>query len=268
MALYDCHAHLADERLWGRAEAEIARFVAAGGAGILVAAARHVEWERVAQLSESRWVLGALGVHPFFHAEWDSGSTRQELLGKLRGGERLVAVGEIGLDFYHGRHDAEAQIRVFGEQLALAVDLDLPVVFHNRRSWPDFLGLLRELCQPVRGVCHNFTGSRELAREILDAGLHISFAGPVTYPNARRAHESARYVPADRLLVETDAPDLPVWSRSVGSCSSPIDVGVVLAQLAHLRGVPTATLGECVARSFAELFGVRTRARSGDRGLI
>lgn len=251
--LYDSHVHLADERFGNRTEAVVAQFREAGGQGLLAVPARLVEWERIGRLTGLPGVWGALGVHPLYRDGWDSGRVPRLLARTLAMHPRLLAVGEIGLDFQYGRAEQAQQEDVFRSQLDVALAGGYPVLFHNRRSWREFFAILREAGHTVRGVCHNFTGSRELAREILDAGLLVSFAGPLTYPNARRARESARYVPSDRLLVETDAPDLSPWScRERGS--TPADVALVLVELAALRECPVSALAEQVAANFMALF--------------
>jgi len=250
---YDSHVHLADARFAGRSAAVLAEFQAAGGCGLLAVAARCSDWEAVSQLAGLSGVWGALGVHPLYREGWDPGQGPQQLGTALAANPALRAVGEIGLDFQYGRDDQREQEELFRCQLAVAAAAGYPVAFHNRRSWREFFAILRELGQTVRGVCHNFTGSREVAREILDWGLFISFGGPLTYPNAWRAQEAACYVPSDRLLVETDAPDLPPWPRRAAG-STPADVVRVLGELARLRGSEVPELAARVAGNFADLF--------------
>ena len=254
MDLHDCHAHLADERLATAAEGMAAAFRAAGGRAVVATAARRAEWERVRELTALPGVIGALGVHPWFLADWRGDETVAELAQALATTPAFRAVGEIGLDFWQGRDDAALQTEAFAAQLGVAVARGLPAVFHNRRSWPEFFGAVDAFGGRVAGVCHNFTGGRELARDALDRGLYLSFAGPLTYPGARRAPEAARYAPADRILTETDAPDLPPHPRRADS-SAPADVGRVLAVLAELRRTPVAAMAEQVGANFRRLFG-------------
>lgn len=251
--LYDSHAHLADGRLYPLLGEALADFRRAGGCGVLAVSARVAEWERVALVAREDGVWGALGVHPLYREGWDAQAGPQRLAAMLAGNPDLRAVGEIGLDFHLGRGDQEEQLALFRSQLAVARAGDYPVAFHNRQSWREFLAVLDGLDRPVRGVCHNFTGSRELAREILDRGLMLSFGGPLTWPDARRARESARYAPLDRLLVETDAPDLPPRPRRADT-SAPADVARVLAVLAELRGLAVPELAGRLGENFAELF--------------
>ena len=182
-------------------------------------------------------MLGALGLHPFFVSQTDA-ELGYRLQQALRAHDRLVAVGEIGLDFWDGRADAPRQHEVFAVQLEVARALGLPVILHNRRSWGDFFAVLREQrVSALSGVCHCFNGSREIARAVLDLGLLVSFAGPLTYPNARRLREAAAYVPLDRLLTETDCPDLPARQAGPGP-SLPSHVRFVLEAIAEVKGLP------------------------------
>ena len=164
-------------------------------------------------------------------------------------------MGEIGLDFWSGRAEAALQATVFHTQLSAAVDLGLPVILHNRRSWGDFFGLLRTAgIAGLRGVCHCFNGSREVARAVLDLGLMVSFCGPITYPHARRIRDAAAYVPLDRMLTETDCPDLP--SRpAAGGFSLPHHVRYVLEAIAEVKHLPLCAVAEQVEANYLALLG-------------
>jgi TatD DNase family protein len=253
--LYDIHAHLADERVLADAGEILRRSAARGVAGVLVAAARATEWDAVTRLSRAGGVYGALGVHPFFLEEWGDG-TCGALRERLRAEPGVRAVGEIGLDFPHGDRPDSRQLEALRLQLEIARECGLPVILHNRKSWAPFFRLLEESgLSPLRGVCHHFTGSRELLRSVLDAGLSVSFCGPVTYPNARRIRDIVRYVPEDRILTETDAPDLPPASRR-GQLSYPWCVAEVLETLAEIRGVTPEAMAAAVERNFLDLLAL------------
>jgi TatD DNase family protein len=173
---------------------------------------------------------------------------------------RVRAIGEIGLDFLAGREDEARQREVFTRQLVCAVELRLPVILHNRRSWSAFLAIWRDLARDrISGVCHHFSGSTEIARQALDAGLYLSFCGPLTYGNARRLKAAARYVPMDRLLTETDAPDLPP-ERWRGGLSVPWHVQDVVVEVARLKAIPEPEVIEQVAANFRRVLGLREEA--------
>ena len=254
LAFYDVHAHLADERISDQAQEILAASAAAGVRGIVAAAARRQEWDCIEALAEESIVYGALGIHPFFLDDWGD-ETAEELAGRCGRNQQVRAVGEIGLDFQHGRDQAARQIEVLTAQLRVAAARQLPVILHNRKSWSDFFGLLRDLgIDELRGVCHHFTGSREIARKALDLGLYLSFCGPLTYPNAHRLKAMARFVPADRMLTETDSPDLP-GAAYRGQMSSPPQVRDVVEEIARVRQVSTTAVAAQIAENFEALFG-------------
>lgn len=189
----------------------------------------------------------AVGLHPWFvNAETDL-----DWLPRLLDDPRLVAIGEIGLD---GAVDTDAarQEDVFRAQLALAAERDLPVLLHCRRRWDRLLACLRE-SPPVRGVVHAFSGSREILRDCLALGLYLGFAGMVTRPNARRAHEAAAAVPADRLLLETDAPYMALDGIPADH-AEPAHLPRVLRYIAELRGEKPRELAMQVELNVRSLF--------------
>ena len=166
-----------------------------------------------------------------------------------------VAVGEIGLDYHYEGTDEGAQRRAFAAQLELADALGLPVIIHSRDAAADTLRILRDNREKLHngGVMHCFSGSPETAKEYLKLGLYISFAGPVTFKNARRLDEVAKMVPADRMLAETDSPYLaPEPLR--GTLNTPANVVKVYEKLALLRGEPLEALCEQIEQNARTLF--------------
>ncbi len=254
--LYDVHAHLADGRFADCRDRVLSECQHALQ-GVLVNAARLTEWPEVIRLAREPKIYGALGCHPFFVDDWQEGTLiklAQAVKEAQESGAKVIALGEIGLDFWSGRAAAAHQLPIFQQQLALAQELALPVILHNRKAWPDFFALLRDLqIGDLRGVCHHFNASREIARLALDRGLYLSFCGPLTYPEARKLHDLARYVPLERLLLETDCPDLPPQSKR-GGRSTPLDVAETTAFLAQLRSCHPDSLAEQQARNWQELF--------------
>jgi TatD DNase family protein len=166
-----------------------------------------------------------------------------------------VAVGEIGLDYHYDFSPRDLQQAVFGAQVDLAVMLGLPVVIHTREATDDTHAVLREAGQGrVRGVMHCFTGTVDEARRALEIGFYISLAGIVTFPRAEALREVARFVPADRLLVETDAPFLaPVPHR--GKRNEPAWVVETVGRIAGERGEAAPELAARTAANFAVLTG-------------
>ena len=255
MRYCDIHAHLADPRILPGIDGILADCRRHGVTGILATAARVSEWGAITELSRRAPVYGALGLHPFFLGEWMH-DLPERLRDALRGHRRLLAVGEIGLDFFSGRGNQDLQMQVFAAQLSVARDMALPVVLHNRKSWTECFSVLDSLgLSSLRGVCHHFSGSIDTARHALDRGLYLSFCGPLTYANARRLKAAAAYAPLDRILTETDTPDLPA-ERFRGEHSLPYHVSEVVRELAELKGTPERDVARQVARNFARLLAL------------
>jgi len=205
---FDSHVHLdclGAELPWREAVSAARR---KGVAGWLVPGVRPADWPGLMLLV--RQVPGAWaapGVHPLAAGQWDRSAAQQ--LERLLDEDDVVAVGEIGLD---GLLDVpmDVQVRAFVEQLELAVAADKPVVIHCRRAWGETLGLLkRHAVQRVGGVLHAFGSSLEIALQAVEIGFVIGFGGPLTYPGARRRVEVLQGLPAEAIVIETDAPDLP-----------------------------------------------------------
>ena len=248
LPVIDCHAHLADERVLPKLEEILGRSRQNGLFRVLANAARLSEFGSIAAMA-SQDVRIAFGIHPFWPEEW---TTAKASLEEALRDNPSAAVGEIGLDFYSGRENQSAQEVAFAEQLSLAVQYGRAVCLHNRKAWQEFFGILKDLrIFSLRGYMHNFTGSREIATKLLDLGLHISFAAPVTYPEAHRLREVSAYIPAERLLTETDCPDLP-YAR--GELTEPWHAGNVLPALASARGMKIEVLAEQIKTNFINIF--------------
>ncbi len=246
--LTDTHCHLNSPIFAGRVSQVLARAVEAGVHEVVVPG-----WDRESSLaalalaSAYAPIRPAVGLHPWQVAESDD-------LDWLRGmlnDPRLAAIGEIGLDGAIAHEDPERQEAVFRAQLACAAERDLPVLIHCRRRWDRLLACLHDY--PVRGVMHAFSGSLEVMRECLRLGLYISFAGMLTRPNSLRAHEAAAAVPADALLLETDAPYMALEGVPAEE-AEPAHLRQVLDYLAALRGDSPVTLSGILAANVQALF--------------
>lgn len=172
----------------------------------------------------------------------------------------VLGIGEIGLDYFYEAEHAEAQKKLFGEMLSLSVETQKPVIIHARDADEDTLALLSDFERDWQGdagrtgLLHCFTRERDFARKLLDMGLYISFSGIVTFRNADALREVVRYVPDDRLLIETDSPYLaPIPMR--GKRNEPSFVPYVAEQIAQLKGVSAQEIGRLTARNASHLFG-------------
>ena len=257
--MVDSHCHLADDAFVDDLPEVIERAKAAGLTNVLciLAAGNAVEAERAA-LVRSLWpgVRTAIGVHPHQAGEFEGREQQavEVVEGQLEGDQASRAVGEIGLDYHYDFAPKSTQQRVFRAQVQLARRLDLPIIIHTREAEADTLAILKdEGGGSVRGVLHCFTGTRMLAEQALALGLHISFAGIVTFPKAAELRELAPVVPENRLLCETDSPYLaPTPYR--GKRNEPAWVVRVAEELAMLRQTPPAELQARIASNFAALF--------------
>ena len=164
----------------------------------------------------------------------------------------ITAVGEIGLDYHYSRETKDAQVELFARQLDIARVFDLPVVIHTREADDDTLGILREI--PSKGIIHCFTGSPSFCRALLDLGFYISISGIVTFRAAENVRESARIVPDDRILIETDSPFLaPVPMR--GNPNEPAFLVHTARFLAELRGTPFEDFAALTTRNALSILG-------------
>jgi TatD DNase family protein len=241
LELFDTHAHLHFPDFDADRDAMLARAREAGVRRMLTIGT-EVPTSRAAIALAAREpdVWAAVGVHPHDAAETDEAALGE--VERLAGEPRVVAVGEIGLDFFRDLSPRDVQERVFRRLVAHARRLRKPVVVHCRDAHAETLAILaEERVGEVGGIMHCFSGDVEVARRCLDLGLSISLAGPVTYPNARALPDVARFVPADRLVVETDCPFLPPQGYR-GKRNEPAYLAITAARVAELRGEPLESL--------------------------
>ncbi len=272
MHLFDSHAHYFDRRFSSDAEGPVADellpviLAPVGEVAHIINVGTNVENSRVAitQAAGYEGMYAAVGIHPEDCQQLEGAPEAQlaalrELLGDpaSRRRDKIVALGEIGLDYYERDYlpvNKPLQQWYFEKQLSLAAELDLPVIIHDREAHGDcFETVLRY--PGVRGVFHSFSGSVEMARELVRRGWYISFSGVVTFKNARRVAEVAASVPLDRLLVETDAPYLaPHPHRGRRNDSSLMRHTV--KSLALLHGISAEDMAHRTAQNAARLFGL------------
>jgi TatD DNase family protein len=257
--MIDSHCHLAGEEFCGDLGEVIARSKSAGLERALVILEAGNEKEAVQAADVERlWpeTRFSVGVHPHAanayagHPQRSAETVRAQILRT----PCARAVGEIGLDYHYDFAPRVVQQLIFRAQARLARELDLPVVVHTREADEDTLAILRQEGRgELRGVLHCFTGNADLARAGLDLGLHVSFAGIITFPNAAALREVANMVPLDRLLVETDSPFLaPVPHR--GKRNEPANVAHVIHALARIHQIDPADLAGRTTANFHALF--------------
>jgi TatD DNase family protein len=257
--MIDSHCHLAGEEFSADLAAVVSRARDAGltGALCILAAGDGQDAQGAARVREL-WpaVRFSVGVHP--HQAHEFAGAVERAVATVRrafAGERAVAIGEIGLDYHYDFSPRGVQLEVFEAQVALARELDRPVIIHTREAESDTFDVLtRAGAGALRGVFHCFTGDAAMARRALDLGFYVSLAGIVTFPRAGELREVAKMLPADRVLIETDSPYLaPVPFR--GKRNEPAFVGRVADAVARARGTDVAALASLVSRNFEAFLG-------------
>jgi len=255
----DSHCHIAGEEFIADLPAVVERARAAGvsRALVILAAEDDAEFARVpAVLAAWPQCRFAVGVHPHHAKAFESNpqGAADAVAARLDALPESRAVGEIGLDYHYDFSPRDVQHAVFRAQIRLALGRDLPIVIHTREAEEDTLRILREEGQGrLRGVFHCFTGDTAASERALATGFMLSIPGVATFPKAETLRQAAAAAPSDRLLVETDSPYLaPIPHR--GKRNEPSYVARVVEQLAAVRGVSAAVIGEETDRNFDRLF--------------
>lgn len=255
--LYDTHAHLNDEAFAEDAEAALVRALDAGVTKInIVGCDPQMSAKAVEMAEKYDAVYAVVGIHPSDADKYDEAV--EEQLRQWAVLEKVVAIGEIGLD-YHFEDDVDHDIQreVFRRQLCLASELNMPVVIHSRDAMDDTVRIIREE-QPeggFQGVFHCFSGSWEQAKVCLELGFYIGFDGPLTFKNSRKLPKVASEMPLERLLIETDCPYMapePVRGRR----NEPAYVKHIAAKVAQLRGISPEDAGRISYENGCRLFGL------------
>jgi len=252
--LVDSHCHLNYKGLIERQADVLAQARARGIGGFLNISTRQSEWGDVIATAEREAdVWASVGIHSH-EADKHAELSADQLLAATDH-DRVIAIGETGVDYYYDHSDRDVQRRLFRMHIDVARQTGLPVIIHTRDAEEDTLGILKD--EMGKGafpaIIHCFTASREFGEQVLELGLTISISGIVTFKNAAELQETVKSVPADRLLVETDAPFLaPVPHR--GSTCEPAFVADTAEFVARLRGVEPEQLAETTTDNFKRLF--------------
>lgn len=256
----DTHCHLDAAEFTGDRDVVRAAAQAAGVGHLVIPAVERSHWRAVRALAHRHGDSYALGIHPLYtpQAQASDIAALRDLLAEWRGDPHLVAVGEIGLDFFVPGLDESRQIWFYEQQIQVARDFGLPVIVHVRKSSDRLLKTLR--AQPVvAGIAHAFNGSLQQAQAFIDLGFKLGFGGAVTYDRARKLREMAATLPLDSLVLETDAPDIPPhWlyttaqARATGQPqgrNSPAELPRIAQAVALLRGIGVPALAAATSRN-------------------
>ena len=270
MDLIDSHAHV-DVSDYDADRDEMLARARAAGISTLLAIGNGPELEKlgaaVSFAERHNWIYATAGIHP--HEAKLANDAHLAELERISRHPRVIAWGEIGLDYHYDHSPRDVQARVFRHQLGQAGAAKLPVIIHCREAWPDCLKILAEEWRSsgLGGIFHCFSGTLEEARLGMDMGFLISFAGNVTFPKAQNLREVARGIPLDRMLVETDSPFLAPHPYR-GQRNEPAYVAEVARTIANVRNLPATQVAEMTSSNFRRFFGLdqsgtRTGAVSG-----
>lgn len=250
MRIIDSHAHYDDSSFDADREEILSELFSGEICKIVnIGCSVKSSYSSVKLAEEYAGIYAAVGLHPDAADEID----RIEEIRRLCDNKKVVAVGEIGLDYHYEEHSRDIQKKAFEEQLKLAAELDMPVVIHSRDAWEDTMELLRKY-RP-KGVMHCFSGSAEIAREIVEIGMYVGFTGVVTFKNAKKALKALEAVPLDRLLVETDCPYMaPEPNRGKRNYSGYLPY--TIAAMAAVKGVSPDEMAEITAENAERLFNI------------
>ncbi len=251
---FDTHAHLDDAKFQEDREVVLEKIKKAGVSFVVNIGADMESSKASVELSSQHdFIYAAVGVHPY-----DAERMTEEDLTELEAlsqNEKVLAIGEIGLDYHYEDADREKQKEWFYRQIKLAEKLNLPYIVHNRDAHADCLAVIRKAGY-YRGVMHCYSGSAEMVPELIDMGFYLSFAGPVTFKNGRRAKEAVKVVHLDKILIETDSPYLtPEPFRGTRNDSSMVPY--VAKQIAELRGKTEEEIAKITMENGKRFFGLK-----------
>ncbi|MBL8181651.1 MAG: TatD family hydrolase [Blastocatellia bacterium] len=257
--LIDSHCHIDGEAFGEDRDAVVQRAIDAGVKAMLCVGTGDPHdgeiAKAVAVAEKYDCVYASVGVHPHDAKLYDD-AAEANLIG-LSKSEKVIAWGEIGLDYYYDHSPRDVQREVFRRQIRTAKSLDLPIIIHSRDADDETVEILTEECswEGFRGIMHCFGGTAKMAEALMPLGFYISFAGNVTFKKAENLREAVRVVPLDRLLIETDCPFLtPVPHR--GKRNEPAMVVHIAEFMAELYEVPVETIAERTTKNFQDLFGL------------
>lgn len=258
MQLIDTHVHINFDVFQEDLDLVSSRWQSVGVHKLIHSCVEPQEFDRIKELSEKFPELYcSVGLHPLSANKWEGETTYQQLLEFAQSSPKVVAIGEMGLDFYKD-NQPELQKEVFWKQLEIAYQLNKPVIIHCRDAATALRDILVRFNQEhgkITGVMHCWAGNREETQWFLDLGMYVSFSGVVTFKNAKTVHQSASIVPDDRLLIETDCPFLaPTPHR--GKRNEPSYVLHVAEKLAQIRGQSVEAIASQTTKNACKLFNL------------
>jgi len=250
--LFDTHAHLDDRKFDADRDDIIQKIIDSGVGKVVNVGADMKSSQRSIELAKKYdFIYASVGVHP--HDAEKMTDSDLSTLEKWANNPKVVAIGEIGLDYFYDNSPRDKQKYWFEKQLFLAEKLNKPVIIHDRDAHEDTLNILSK--STARGILHCYSGSAEMAKQVVDMGFYISFAGPLTYKNSRHSVETARVIPIDKILIETDCPYLaPDGHRGERNDSSL--VRLVCEKLAEIKDIPFEEVARITYQNAERVYGL------------
>ncbi|SEN82460.1 TatD DNase family protein [Mesobacillus persicus] len=253
--LFDTHVHLNAEQFNDDLQEVIERAQAEGITKMVVVGFDRPTITKAIELCETyEFIFASVGWHPVDAIDMQPEDL--EWLRELSAHPKVVAIGEMGLDYHWDKSPKEIQKEVFKQQIQLAKEVKLPIIIHNREATADIVEILRtEGADEVGGIMHCYSGSVEIAKECIDMNFYISLGGPVTFKNAKKPKEVAEAIPLERLLIETDCPYLAPHPYR-GKRNEPAYVKLVAEQIAELKGISYEEVAKATTENAKKLFGI------------
>ncbi len=249
--IFDTHSHYDDKRFDDIRDGLFCQMQQNGVCGIVTCGCDEQSSKAALSMAERYdFVYAAVGIHP---GNLDSGTTVEQIK-NLAGHKKCIAIGEIGLDYYWVNNNKPQQIEIFEQQILLAHELDLPIIVHDRDAHGDTLEILKKY--KPKGVVHCFSGSVEMAQEIIKLGLYIGVGGVITFKNAKKLPDVVRIIPDNLLLVETDCPYLAPEPYRGKLCHSGM-IKFTAQKIAEIRGTTTQNILELTAKNAKNLFNLK-----------
>ena len=250
----DSHAHLEMKAFDRDRDKVIARAKEAGVDYIVTVGTTLNDCKKAISIANRyESVYAVIGIHP--HEVKNIDDLTYESLKDLANADKVVAYGEIGLDFFRNLSPRDVQIKRFGEQLELAGEIGLPVVIHDREAHRETLNILKEWKGNRRGIIHCFSGDYEMAKKCLDMGFYISIPGTITFQKSEKLQEVVKNVPIDSMLLETDSPYLAPHPRR-GRRNEPANVIFTARRVAEIKGLPLEEVGKITSQNTKNIFGI------------
>lgn len=255
IALFDSHCHV-DEQDFDEDRLQVLKRAEENGiVGIVNPSSDMASSERAAALAtQYPQIYAAVGIHP--HEAKDAREESYIRLAELAQTEKVVAIGEIGLDYYYDLSERSVQQKILVRQLDLARQLDMPFIIHDRDAHHDIMSIIKKEAVGLHGVFHCFSGSLEMAQELLKMGFYLSFGGPVTFKNANKVKNVVKNIPLERMFVETDSPYLTPHPHR-GTRNEPSYVRLVAEEISRLKDVELPVLADRTTENVRNFFDIQ-----------